>query len=57
MNEGIIFSIILLILILFKIWKNRKIIMEWYINGYNLICHKAGIPPYIPKKNMPKGKE
>ena len=50
MNEGMIVGVLFLLLVLFKLWKNRKWIKESYINGYNMICSKAGMPPYIPKE-------
>lgn len=54
MQIEIVFVIVVLGFIAYRLWKAREIIKEVYINGFNMMCVRFGLPPYIPKKKKDK---
>ncbi len=53
--EGVVITVVLMSFIAYKVWKSRRMIKEFYIIGFNMMCAKFGLPPYIPKdKSMKK---
>ncbi len=49
-TEGIVISVVFMSFIVYRVWKSRKMIRDMYLTGFNIMCERFGLPPYIPKE-------
>ena len=49
-TEGVVIMVLCISFIAYKVWNIRKTIKELYIAGFNMMCIRFGLPPYIPKE-------